>query len=182
VVVGANTPPPLISVVNITKVAYPLSLPSSGGRITYTYKVNNPGIVPLTTVTVTDNKCDAMSGKLGDTNGNNLLDTNEVWIYTCTTTLTETTTNTVNVTAFANGLKAVSNDTITVNVAGTAQSVPKFPIVGTKPAVNLSVKIFVWSILSFIVMILFLIFIHIRKRKLDKALKKLTTQYVGKKQ
>src|SRR6202035_5851777 len=101
-----------------------------GGQITYTYRVNNPGIVPLKDVTVTDDKCSDMSGRLGDTNGNNLLDPDEVWIYTCTTTLTQTTTNTVNVTASANGFIALGNDTITVNVATPiAQTVPKFPTV-----------------------------------------------------
>lgn len=179
VVVGSNTPPPLVSIVNVTKIANPLSLPNGGGRITYTYKVNNPGVVPLSNVTVTDDKCDAMSGKVGDTNGNNLLDINEVWIYTCTTTLTQTTTNTVTVTAFANGLKAISSDTITVNVASPfVKAVPKFPTVGTKPTVEINpfVKIVVWTILSFILIILFIIFIFIRKRELDKALKKLNPQ------
>ncbi|MFA5830511.1 MAG: hypothetical protein WC878_01645 [Candidatus Paceibacterota bacterium] len=109
VVVGSDNLPPLVSIINITKVAYPLSLPIEGGDITFTYKVNNPGIVPLSKVTVIDDKCNAMSGKLGDTNGNNLLDANEVWIYTCTTNLKQTTTNTVRVTAFANGLKAVGS-------------------------------------------------------------------------
>jgi len=44
VVVGSNNPAPLVSIINITKVAYPLSLPKQGGQITFTYKVNNPGV------------------------------------------------------------------------------------------------------------------------------------------
>jgi hypothetical protein len=117
-----------------------------------------------------------MSGKLGDTNGNNLLDINEVWIYTCTTTLTQTTTNTVQITAFANGLKAVSNDTITVNVVGTriAQSVPKFPSAGTKPDVGVSplIKITVWTLLFILLAILFFFFMLIQNRKLKKVVRK----------
>ena len=157
VIVGSNNPPPLVSIINITKVAYPLSLPKEGGKITFTYKVNNPGIVPLSNVTVTDDKCDAMSGKLGDTNGNNLLDINEVWIYTCTTKLIQTTTNTVNVTAYANGLKAFSNATITVKVdIPISTSTPNFPNTG----VNQNLKIIVWGILFGVLALLtvFLIF------------------------
>lgn len=128
VVVGLTTPPPLVSVVNVTKVSNPLSLPAGGGPITFTYKVNNPGVVPLSDVTIVDDKCAGMSGKLGDTNANNLLDTNEVWIYSCTMNLTQTTMNTVTVTAVANGLRAVSSDTITVNV-----DIPSFPDAGPSP-------------------------------------------------
>lgn len=174
VVVDSKSPPPLVSIVNISKVAYPLSLPSEGGNITFTYKVNNPGVVPLDKVTVTDDKCGAMSGRLGDTNGNNLLDTNEVWIYTCTALLKQTTTNTVSVTAFANGLKATDNATITVNVANTVGQSdlnPKFPIVGGKPDTvsNFPVKIIVWVVLGGAILILGIIYIATKKRKLWKT-------------
>ena len=69
--------------------------------ITFVYKVTNPGVVPLSDVHVVDDKCPAMSGELGDTNGNHLLDTNEVWIYNCSMDLKQTTTDTATVTAFA---------------------------------------------------------------------------------
>lgn len=168
VVVGSNNPAPLVSIVNITKVSYPLSLPAAGGKITFTYKVNNPGVVPLSNVSVTDDKCMAMSGKLGDTNGNNLLDTSEVWIYTCVMNLTQTTTNTVNVTAFANGLKAVGNATITVKVDN-----PNFPDVGTNPnqGINPNYKIAVWGILSGILAVLMIFFVLTRKNKFKKRKK-----------
>lgn len=139
VVVGSNNPPPLVSIINVTKVAHPLSLPKEGGKITFTYKVNNPGVAPLSDVRVADDKCKAMSGKLGDTNGNNLLDIHEVWIYTCAVVLSHTTTNTVTVTAYANGLKAVDNYSVTVEVDN-----PGFPEMGART----SFKIIVWEILS----------------------------------
>lgn len=141
VVVGSSSPAPLVSIINITKVAYPLSLPAEGGSITFTYKVSNPGAVPLSNVAVADNKCNAMSGKLGDTNGNNLLDIGEVWVYTCMTTLKQTTTNTVKVTAFANGLEAASDATITVVV-----DTPGLPETGEMS----NFKITMWGILSII--------------------------------
>jgi len=132
VVVGSNNPPPLVSIVNITKVAYPLALPLEGGSITFTYKVNNPGVVALSDVIVSDDKCSAMSNKLGDTNANNLLDIDEVWIYTCKMILSETTTNTATVTAFSNGFKAVADTSITIKVETPAlpeagDVVPCFP-------------------------------------------------------
>lgn len=147
VIVGSDNPAPLVSIVNITKVAYPLSLPAAGGFITFTYKVSNPGVVPLNRVTVSDDKCGAMSGKIGDTNGNNFLDTTEVWIYTCTTDLRRTTTNTAIVTAFANGLKAVDAASLTVTVASSSipgfpdQSIPSFPETG----VNADLKLTTWG-------------------------------------
>ncbi len=162
VVVGSKEPAPLVSIVNITKVAYPLSLPVGGGSITYTYKVNNPGVVSLSNVTVVDNKCPAMSGELGDTNGNGLLDPSEVWIYTCTTNLTQTTTNIVTVTAFANGLKASDNVSLTVKVdIPEASSTPTFPDTGTNP----SPQIIVWEILGGILAILIVFFFLFRKNK-----------------
>ena len=177
VVVGSKNPPPLVNIVNITKLAYPLSLPAGGGEVAFTYKVTNPGIVPLSNVTVSDDKCGAMSGELGDTNDNHLLDPNEVWIYACTMILTKTTTNTVTVTAYANGLKAVDNDTITVDVAttttvyspglpneGPGPSVPGFPNNGTNPS-TLNVTVIIWGILGGILAVLIIVFFLTRKKK-----------------
>lgn len=173
VVVGSGATPPLVNIINITKVAHPLTLPSEGGAITFTYRVNNPGVVPLANVTVSDDKCREMSSKLGDTNGNSLLDITEVWTYTCTTHLKETTTNTVSVAATANGLKAVGYATLTVTVANPggdpvpgfqAQEVPSLPETGAHPAV----KSTVWAILAGILAALMFFLILIRKNKLEK--------------
>lgn len=161
VVVGSETPAPLVSIINITKVAYPLSLPVGGGAITFTYKVTNPGVVPLRDVSVVDDKCSSMSNKLGDTNYNNQLDTTEVWIYTCTTLLRETTTNTVHVTAFANGLQAVSDATITVKV-----DIPS----GTSPAsapsgAGSGLKMAIWAGLGVMLVSLSTYYVFIRQSK-----------------
>jgi LPXTG-motif cell wall-anchored protein len=159
VIVGSDNSPPLVNIINITKVAYPLTLPAEGGDITFTYRVNNPGVVPLSNVTVTDDKCSAMSGKLGDTNGNNLLDITEVWVYTCTTHLTQTTTNTVSVAASANGLMAVGYATITVTVAQS----PGLPNTGTRP----NIKVIIWGTLSALLAALIVFFSLIQKKKLS---------------
>lgn len=171
VVVGSSNLPPLVSIVNITKVAYPLSLPQQGGKITYTYKVTNPGVVPLSNVVVTDDKCSQMSGRLGDTNNNNLLDTNEVWIYTCTTVLKQTTINTAHVSAFGNNFKAEDYATIAVTVDNSlAQSSPKFPNVGKKPEVQVNPYItgLVWAVFAIIIMALILFFTSTQKNKFKK--------------
>lgn len=166
VVVGLNIPPPLVNIVNITKVAYPLALPREGGNITFTYRVNNPGVVPLSDVRVVDDKCNTMSNKLGDTDGNNLLNTNEVWIYTCTMPLKETTTNTATVTAFSNGFKAVGNTTITVKV-----ETPYLPETGNAPSspeAGFYFKIIVWAVLAGVLASLFTFFFLARKSRPDK--------------
>jgi hypothetical protein len=188
VVVGRKDPAPIVSIINVSKIAYPLSLPVEGGNIIFTYKVNNPGIVPLSDISVIDNKCKTMSGKLGDINGNSLLDTNEVWVYTCTAYLTHTTTNSVTVTGFANGLKAVDDTSVTVKVdtpsgspAEIAQSAPKFPNVGEGldsaqklPNVGETsdVKIVVWIILAVVLTGLIIFFVVSKKHNLIKMLSK----------
>jgi uncharacterized repeat protein (TIGR01451 family) len=105
--------PPLI---NVTKIPNPLALPSGPGSVTYIYTVKNVGTVPMTGVTVVDNKCSPMNFVSGDTNGNSQLDTNETWIYHCTTTLSQTTTNTVTATGNANGFTAIDTADATVVV------------------------------------------------------------------
>jgi uncharacterized repeat protein (TIGR01451 family) len=55
----------------------------------------------------------------GDTNANNKLEVNETWVYRCSTTLTQTHTNIVTTTGWANGISAVDIASATV-VVGTA--------------------------------------------------------------
>ena len=156
VVVGSENPAPLVSIVNITKVAHPLSLPAEGGNITFTYRVNNPGVVALSNVVVSDDKCKAISSRLGDTNGNNFLDVTEVWVYTCEAHLVETTTNTANVTAYANGLKAVGEATVVVEV-----DAPDFPETG----IDLASKTSIWLILSNVLLVLIVFFLLKKKKR-----------------
>ena len=166
VAVGSTKPFPLVSIVNITKVSYPLSLPAQGGKITFTYRVSNPGVVPLSYVTVTDNKCSAMSGQLGDRNGNGLLDIDEVWVYTCSTVLTQTTTNTVHVSAFSNGLEAIGDATITVQVASSpntaSQSLPGFPVTGASFVFNS----IVWEAAAALIVALLMVYFILRHRRI----------------
>lgn len=163
VIVGSDKVAPLVNIVNITKVAYPLTLPAEGGDITYTYRVNNPGVVPLSQVSVVDDKCKDMSSKLGDKNGNNLLDVSEVWMYVCTAHLTQTTTNTATVTSYANGLKAVGYVVLTVTVeTSNPNSVPNLPETGEK---NPNIKLTAWGVMLGILVALMVLFTLIRKKE-----------------
>lgn len=129
VVVGVPLPPPLIHVVKTPNV---FVLASGGGAVTYSYSVTNPGTAPLSNVSIMDDKCTGLPGRVlghpGDLNQNNLLESNEVWFFTCQTNLTQTTTNTGMAQGSANGLTAIDFSFATVVV-----SPPKLPNTGFGP-------------------------------------------------
>jgi uncharacterized repeat protein (TIGR01451 family) len=116
VIVGVPVVPPLI---NILKLPNPQTLPFNGGSVVYDYTVTNPGTVALTDVTVTDNKCSNVTFVSGDVNGDSKLQVNETWMYTCTTNVPQTTTNTAIATGHANGLTAIDTALATVIVEGS---------------------------------------------------------------
>ena len=119
VVVGQSIIPPLINVVKVPSV---FVVPAGGGPVTYSYAVTNPGTAPLSNVTVADDKCTGLPGRVvghpGDLNKNNLLESNESWSFTCQTTVLGTTTNTATARGQANNLTAIDTSFSTV-VAGT---------------------------------------------------------------
>ena len=118
VVVGKSIVPPLI---HVLKTPNKFILPSNGGEITYTYVVTNPGTAPLSDVSITDDKCTGLPGRVighpGDLNKNNLLESNEKWTFTCKTNITTTTTNIGTATGHANGMIVVDLSPATVAVA-----------------------------------------------------------------
>ncbi len=107
-VVNTDIPPPapvtsggssgnarIVPLIGILKVPTPLALPGGAGQVTYNYTVwNVGGQQALINVTATDDQCSPLTFVSGDLNNNGKLDPHEVWNYTCTTTLTKTTTNT----------------------------------------------------------------------------------------
>ena len=79
--------------IHIEKTASLIAVQTPGGPVTYTFVVTNTGNVPLTTVSVSDDKCSPVTFVSGDTNGDSKLDLTESWTYTCTAQITEDTTN-----------------------------------------------------------------------------------------
>lgn len=74
-----------------------------GDEITYTFNVHNIGDVPLSSVNVNDDQCGLASLISGDENNNGELDTDEIWIFTSTYTLSSTSPNPLINTATASG-------------------------------------------------------------------------------
>lgn len=128
VVVGSPLTPPLI---DLTKVPTPLFLPAGGGLVKYNYIMNNPGVVALSNVSLTDDRCTQLIGPFGDTDADNLLDTDEAWNYTCQMQLNATTTNTATAEGSANGFTVRHISVVTVAVAA-----PGLPNTGFGPFGN----------------------------------------------
>jgi len=105
--------PPLIAVV---KVPSPLALPAGPGLVTYDYTLRNIGTVPVTDITMVDDTCSPVTFVSGDSNSDAKLDMEETWKYNCSSTLSETHTNTVVATGWANGVSATDIASATVVV------------------------------------------------------------------
>lgn len=155
VIVGLPIVPPLI---HVTKVPAPLALNVGGGMVTYTEKVTNPGTVALSNVHLTDDKCSPMKFISGDLNGDQKLDTNETWTYTCSVRLSKTTLNTATAEGTANNITIRDFALATVVVP-----LPKLPNTGFAPLENNSL----WSILMFAGSLVFASasFVLLQKRK-----------------
>jgi len=160
VIVGVPLTPPLIHLVKKPSV---FVLPAGGGAATYTYTVTNPGTEPLSNVSIIDNKCTGLPGRVsghpGDLNQNNLLESNEVWTFTCRTNLTQTTTNTGTAQGSANGLTAIDFSIATVVVSPVVT--PSLPSTGFAP----EGKITPWNIAILAGLLAVSIFFYSTRRK-----------------
>jgi hypothetical protein len=99
--------PPVPPIIDVVKVPSPLSLPSGPGEVSYTYTLRNIGAVPVSDITMVDDSCDSVVLVSGDKNNDSKLDMNETWTYRCSALLSETHTNIVVTTGWANGISAV---------------------------------------------------------------------------
>jgi hypothetical protein len=117
--------------IKVIKTPSPTAL-TGPGSVTFTYTVTNPGTVTLSGVSVTDTPLGPATYVSGDVNHDNLLEPTETWIYTITTNLDATTTNTATATGSANGLTATNIASATVVVTSPAVVTP----VITPPAVT----------------------------------------------
>lgn len=116
--------PPVPPLIDVVKVPSPLALPAGPGLVKYTYTTRNIGTVPMTNVTMVGDTCSPITLISGDTNSNAILEVTETWVYTCSTNLPSTHTNTVVATGWANGLSAVDIASATVVVGLPAAIVP----------------------------------------------------------
>jgi hypothetical protein len=71
----------------------------AGDTVTYTYDVSNPSSAPLTIDSISDDRCAPVTFVDGDVDNDGLLNSQETWQYRCATTIAESTTNEVTVTA-----------------------------------------------------------------------------------
>jgi uncharacterized repeat protein (TIGR01451 family) len=108
--------PPVPPLIEVVKVPNPLALPAGPGAVAYTYTLRNIGTVPVTDVTRVGDTCSPITLASGDTNTDAILQVSETWTYTCSTTLSETHTNTVVATGWANGVSATDIASATVVV------------------------------------------------------------------
>ena len=115
---GSSYTPPVPPLIDVVKVPSPLALPAGSGPVTYTYTLKNIGTVPVSNITMVGDTCSPIVLDSGDTDADAKLDVNETWVYKCSTTLTETHTNTVVATGWANGISAtdIANATVVVGV------------------------------------------------------------------
>ena len=120
----------VIPLIGIVKVPTPLALPAGSGSVTYNYTVwNVGGLVALDNITVTDDKCGSVAYVSGDTNGNGKIDPHENWKYSCTTTLSTTTTNTAIATGYSDDPyhQATIATAIATVVVGSSSVAPLTP-------------------------------------------------------
>lgn len=71
----------------------------AGTEVTYSYEVENVGVIDLDNVDISDDVCSPLIFTGTDVGADSILSPGEVWTYECTMTLDETTTNIVTVTA-----------------------------------------------------------------------------------
>jgi uncharacterized repeat protein (TIGR01451 family) len=112
----------------IEKVADPTMIVASD-PVTYTYTVTNQGGDPLSDVAVSDDRCSPVSDPAEISgNGDDVLDLGEVWVYTCTMTLDQDTTNIATVTATDPLSQTVGNsDAAFVDVIHPGIAIAKLP-------------------------------------------------------
>ncbi len=96
--------------ISLVKIANTTSLPAGGGLVTYYYFVNNTGNVPLSNVTVSDDKCSPVHCP------KNNLTAGESMICNCTVTINQTTTNIATATGNYLGTIISATASATVNV------------------------------------------------------------------
>jgi Ice-binding-like/Prealbumin-like fold domain len=131
----------IVPLIGILKVPNPLALPGGSGSVTYHYTVwNVGGQQALVDIIVTDDSCSPVIFLSGDLNINGKLDPGEHWNYSCTTTLSRTTTNTA--TAIGHSDDVFHQTTIATAIATVVVTpAPGLPNTGLVPPLINIVKV-----------------------------------------
>lgn len=123
---GGGVSTPVLPVIGVLKVPTPAYLPMGTGTVVYNYTVwNVSGQQPLSVI-MSDDKCSPILFISGDLNSNLKLDPTEIWKYSCTSTLSKTTTNTVTATGLSDDVyhqTTIATAKATVVVGTTTQIV-----------------------------------------------------------
>lgn len=137
---GGGSSSRITPLIGILKVPTPLTLPGDSGSVTYNYTVwNAGGKRALTDVTVTDDKCGPVAMLSGDVDNDGHLDVDESWKYSCTMTLSTTTTNTAMATGY--GLDSYHDVTVATAIATVVVGTPGLPDTGAVPSLIDIVKV-----------------------------------------
>ena len=102
-----------------------------GDTITYTYTVTNPGNTPLYAISVSDDKIEVVTYQSGDTNGDEILDMDETWIFTATHTVTAEDPSSLVNTATVYGTDAL-DQTVTAQATASVAITVDIPTYGIK--------------------------------------------------
>ena len=114
----------------LNKTADPVQA-QDGDTITYNYTITNPGNTPLSAISVTDDKIEDVTYQSGDTNGNEILDVDETWVFAATYTITTEDDSPLVNTATVSGTDALSRsveseeDTASVDILQPAIAITK---------------------------------------------------------
>lgn len=137
---GSSYFPSPISLIGISKVPSPLSLPNGSGSVTYDYTVWNAGIKQaLTGIVVQDDLCSPVVYLTGDVDGNKKLEPLENWKYRCVATLAKTTTNTATASGYGDEsphMKTV--ETVSATVVVSPSSVSPLVVAANTPGTPIS--------------------------------------------
>lgn len=103
----------------------------AGDTITYTYTVTNPGNTPLYAISVVDDAIEVVTYQSGDTNGDEILDMDETWIFTATHTVTAEDPSSLVNTATVYGTDAL-DQTVTAQATASVAITVDIPTYGIK--------------------------------------------------
>lgn len=81
--------------ISVTNVATPSTITSISGTVTHDFTVTNTGAVPMSSISLSDDKYSSPVYISGDTNADSKLDLSETWLYRVTNIISTTTTDTV---------------------------------------------------------------------------------------